>query len=217
MRTYFKLALIASIGLALASCGRRDVITASEAGIGLLVNRTACPAVATPVNTNEITLFDPPTSREASAIETVAFITNIRSTCGDAGDSIQTIATFDVYARRTDPRGAEQVVLPYFATVIRGNGQIVSKEVGRIGLNFADGEYRTQTSGQATAMISRSAAVLPPDVEERLTRRRRPGDTDAALDPLADPAIRAAVDNATFELLIGFQLDPAQLEYNATR
>ncbi|MGP1354649.1 MAG: hypothetical protein ACTS1Z_15145 [Parasphingopyxis sp.] len=199
------------------SCGRRDVITAGESGIGLLVNRTACPAVATPVHTNEITLFDPRSSREASAIDATAVITNIRSTCGDAADSVETIASFEVHARRTNPRGERQIVLPYFATVLRGNGQIVSKEIGRVGLTFADGQYRTTTSGQATARVSRAALTLPPDIEERLTRRRRPGDADAALDPMADPAVRTAVNNITYELLIGFQLEPDQLEYNATR
>ena len=37
------------------------------------------------------------------------------------------------------------------------------------------------------------------------------------LGPLADPAVRAAVANATFEHLVGFQLTQDQLRYNATR
>lgn len=217
MRKYGNIALVAAIGLVLVSCGRRDVISTGESGIGLLVNRTACPAVATPVHTNEITLFNPRSSREASAIDATAVITNIRASCADEADTVQTIASFDVQARRTDPRGERQIVLPYFATVLRGNGQIVSKEIGRVGLTFADGQYRASTNGQATARISRAALTLPPDIEERLTRRRRPGDADAALDPMADPAVRTAVNNVTYELLIGFQLEADQLEYNATR
>ncbi|MEM8694501.1 MAG: hypothetical protein AAGE05_00585 [Pseudomonadota bacterium] len=217
MRKYGNIVLVAAIGLVLVSCGRRDVITAGESGIGLLVNRTACPAVATPVHTNEVTLFNPRSSREASAIDVTAVITNIRETCTDQADAIQTVASFEVQARRTDPRGEREVVLPYFATVLRGNGQIVSKEIGRVGLTFADGQYRASTSGQASTNISRAAVTLPPDIEERLTRRRRPGDADAALDPMADPAVRTAVNNITYELLIGFQLEPDQLEYNATR
>ncbi len=212
-----KFIVLAAIFLALASCGRRDVISAGEQGVALLVNRTACPAVATPVYTNEITVFDPSSSREASAIDVTAAITNIRSTCGDVGDNIQSTATFEIRGRRTNASGAREIVLPYYATVLRGGGQIVSKEVNRIGLRFADGEYRASTNGQATATISRAAATLPADIEEQLTRRRRPGDADAALDPLADPEVRTAVNNATFELLIGFQLRPDQLEYNATR
>jgi hypothetical protein len=34
---------------------------------------------------------------------------------------------------------------------------------------------------------------------------------------MADPAVRAAVDRAKFELLVGFELDQEQLRYNATR
>ena len=58
---------------------------------------------------------------------------------------------------------------------------------------------------------------LPADVREKITRKRKAGDPDAALDPLADPQVRAAVQRATFELLIGFQLTQEQLSYNATR
>ncbi len=216
MPKYAKIMLVSGAALALSSCGR-DVIEASEAGIGLLVNRSACPAVATPIYTNEITVFNPPSSRDARAIDVTAVITNIRNTCGDVGDRIQTTATFEVQARRSDPSGARQVTLPYYATVLRGSGQIVSKEIGRVGINFADGQYRASTTGQASTNISRAAATIPADIQERLTRRRRAGDPDAALDPMASPEVRAAVENATFELLIGFQLTSEQLEYNATR
>lgn len=217
MQAFRNTLLVTAIGLVLVSCGRRDLITSSEAGIGLMVNRTACPAVATPVHTNEVTLFNPRSSREASAIEATAVITNLRGNCSDAGENIQTVASFEVRARRTNANGARQIVLPYYATVLRGGNQIVSKEIGRVGLNFADGEYRATTTGQATVNISRAAATLPPEIVERLTRRRRPGDPDAALDPMAAPDVRTAVNNATFEVLVGFQLEPDQLEYNATR
>ncbi len=36
-------------------------------------------------------------------------------------------------------------------------------------------------------------------------------------DPLADPAVRTAVELARYELLVGFELTPEQLRYNATR
>ena len=58
---------------------------------------------------------------------------------------------------------------------------------------------------------------MPADVEERLNRRRKPGDADAAIDPMTEPAIRAAVSKARFELLVGFQLSNDQLAYNVTR
>jgi len=50
-----------------------------------------------------------------------------------------------------------------------------------------------------------------------LTRPRKVGDPDAAIDPLADPAVRDAVAKATFQHLVGFQLTADQLRYNATR
>jgi hypothetical protein len=50
-----------------------------------------------------------------------------------------------------------------------------------------------------------------------LTQPRKAGEADAATDPLADPSIRTAVANATFEHLIGFQMSRDQLKYNATR
>jgi hypothetical protein len=59
--------------------------------------------------------------------------------------------------------------------------------------------------------------VLPEDIQRELTRERRAGERDAAIDPLADPAVRDAVAKATFEQLIGFQITQDQLRYNATR
>ena len=50
-----------------------------------------------------------------------------------------------------------------------------------------------------------------------LTRPRKAGEADAAIDPLSDPGVRAAVASATFEQLVGFQLTEDQLKYNATR
>ena len=64
---------------------------------------------------------------------------------------------------------------------------------------------------------ARSAATLPQEVRERLTRRRKAGDEDAAVDPLADPKVRSSVAAASFEALVGFQLTQDQLRYNATR
>jgi hypothetical protein len=65
--------------------------------------------------------------------------------------------------------------------------------------------------------VSRAAATLPSEVRDRLTKKRKAGDEDAALDPLADPQVRTAVASASFEALVGFQLTPDQLKYNATR
>jgi len=84
-------------------------------------------------------------------------------------------------------------------------------------LNFAAGEERAQASGTAGSFVNRAEATLPADIRERITRRRRAGDVDAALDPLSAPEVKAAIQRASFEMLIGFQLSEQQLAYNATR
>jgi len=127
------------------------------------------------------------------------------------------IGVLEVQARRTNASGAREIVLPYFATVMRGGTQIMSKQLGRVAVRFNDGELRASTTGTATASVSRAAATLSDEVERKLNRKRKAGDADAAIDPMSDPAIRAAVNQASFELLVGFQLSNDQLAYNATR
>ncbi len=201
------------LSLALAGCAREGELTTQ----GITAVRTACPIVAIPAATGDITVFNPPTSTDAQAIDVVANMTNVRSTCDETGTNIVTNVTFDVQAQRRDATGAREVVIPYFATVVQGGDNVVSKRLGRVALRFAEGQYRASTSGQATGQVLRSAATLPADIRRQITRERKPGDADAALDPLADPTVRAAVQRATFELLVGFQLTPEQLAYNATR
>ena len=109
------------------------------------------------------------------------------------------------------------MVLPYFATVTRAGSEIKSKQIGQVALRFEDGQLRAQTRATATASISKAEATLPPAVEEKLNRKRKAGDADAAVDPMTEPSIRNAVSKASFELLVGFQLTNDQLAYNATR
>ena len=201
------------LALALAGCVREGDISA----IGVVTRYTPCPPVAIAAPTGDVTLFDPANSRDASAIDVVAQITNVRSTCTEGGEYIITQATFDIQARRRDPRGARQVVLPYYGVVVQGEDNVVAKRVSRAGLNFADGQLRASTTGTASSRVRTSAATLPEDIRRQITRERRPGQPDAAIDPLADPAVRAAVQRAHFELLIGFELTQDQLRYNATR
>lgn len=208
-----KAGIAALLTLALAGCARDGQITTE----GVFVTRSACPAVAIPAGTGDITLFNPPSSRDASAIDVVAAITNVRSTCDESGEYIVTNVTFDVQGQRRDARGAREVVLPYFAVVVQGGTNVVSKSVSRVGLRFADGEYRASTTGTATGQVLRSAATLPEEIREEITRPRKAGDADAAIDPMANPTVRAAVTRATFEVLVGFQLTEEQLRYNATR
>lgn len=199
---------------ALAGCAKDGDI--DQTG-GIAITRSACPAVAIPASTGDITLFNPATSRAANAIDVNAVITNMQVTCGDQGNDVVSNATFDILARRADPRGAREVVLPYFATVMRGGTTIVSKRISSVRIVFPDGQTRASVQGQAGAVIERAQATLSPDIQRELTKKRKAGQEDAAIDPLTKPEIKAAVARASFELLIGFQLTADQLQYNATR
>ena len=84
-------------------------------------------------------------------------------------------------------------------------------------LTFADGQERAQASGSGSAYVDKAEASLPPEIRDRITRRRKAGEEDAAIDPLAQPEVKAAIARATFEVLVGFQLTQDQLTYNATR
>ena len=217
MTARYRIAAILLLAGTLAACKRDGELMILNESVGVSAVRTPCPAVGIPDYTGDVTLFRSPGSRTADNIDVSAAITNLRSTCDESGDRIYANATFDVLARRTDTRGARQVTLPYFATVLRGGSAVVSKRVGTVTIGFADGQERATGRAQAGAFVDRAEATLPADIREQITRRRRPGDPDAALDPMADPAVRAAVARATFELLVGFQLDQDQLAYNATR
>jgi len=208
-----KVAVPALLSLALIGCSREGDLTTA----GVLTTRTACPAVAIPAATGDITLFNPENSRTADAIDVVAQITNLRSTCDDSGEYIVSNATVEVHGQRRNTSGERDVVLPYFGTVVQGGTNVVSKRLGQVTLHFAAGQERASASGAASSQVLRSAATLPADIRRQITRERKPGDADAALDPMADPAVRAAVTRATFEFLVGFQLTREQLAYNATR
>jgi len=202
--------------LALAGCAREGELVIDQ-GVGITAVRTVCPAVGVPNYTGDVTLFRAGGGQTTADVDLTATLTNVRPSCNDQGERVYSEATFDVFARRTDTRGARQVQLPYFVTVLRAGNVVVTKRVGTVTLNFADGAERANATAKAGAFINRAEATLPKDIREQITRERKAGDPDAALDPLADPVVRAAVQRATFELLVGFQLTQQQLAYNATR
>jgi hypothetical protein len=209
-----KLRYASIIALALlAGCTRKGNI---ENG-GIYTYRSDCPQVAIPAATGDMTTFDPVGSTDSSAVDIEAAITNVRDNCQDSGAEVISVTTFDVVANRRNPTEARQVLLPYFDAVVQSGDKVVAKRVGQVALNFPAGSVRAQTSAQATARISRSAAALPESVRQALTKPRKVGDPDAAVDPLSDPTIRDAVARATFQHLVGFQLTADQLKYNATR
>jgi hypothetical protein len=186
-------------------------------GGGVYAVRSACPIAGVPGGTGDITLFNPPSSTDSRAIDVTATITDLRNGCQDVGNDIVSTASFTVIASRTNAGPARQVVIPYFDIAMQGGSRVVAKRIGQIVLNFEAGNSRTWTRSSAIVRVNRGVATLPESVRKLLNRPRKAGDPAAAVDPLSDPAVRAAVANATFEHLIGFQLTQDQLRYNATR
>jgi hypothetical protein len=209
--------LLAGLGvMSLAACAGDNEIDASS-GVGITATRSACPATGVPLHTGDITLFDAPGRTDAAAIDIVATITNLTVACNDSGEKVYAAASFDVMATRRDAGGARTVKLPYFSTVVQGGSAVVAKRIGEVSVTFADGQVRGSGKGQAAAYVDRAAATLPADIQQRITRKRKAGDGDAAIDPLSEPEVRAALQRASFELLVGFQMSLDQLEYNVRR
>ncbi|WP_374530419.1 hypothetical protein [Novosphingobium sp.] len=216
MTARFRLITALALATALAGCKSTGDIVIDE-NVGISAVRSACPGVGIPDYTGDITLFRTAGDTTAANIDVVAAMTNVRSQCNDTGDKVYTAVSFDVLARRTDTRGARTVTIPYFVTVLRGGTAVISKRIGSVTLTFADGQERASASGSGSAYVDKAEATLPPDIQRQITRKRRAGDEDAAIDPLAKPEVKAAITRATFDVLVGFQLDQNQLTYNATR
>jgi hypothetical protein len=200
----------------LSACHRTGDISAENGG-GVYAVRSVCPIAGIPTGTGDITLFNPEGSTDASAIDVTAAITNVRSACQEGTSDVISTVTFDVVGQRRDAGAARQVVLPYFDVALRGGDNVAAKQVGGAVLNFPAGQSRASVRLSASIRVNRGAATLPTTVRANLTKVRKAGDADAALDPMSDPAIRLAVANATFEHLVGFALSQDQLRYNATR
>jgi hypothetical protein len=201
---------------ALAGCAGEGELVIDQ-GVGITAVLSSCPAVGIPDYTGDVTVFRTVGDPTLGNLDLTASMTNLRSTCDETGEKVYSQATFDVHARRADVRGSRTVTLPYFVTVLRGGTAVVTKRVGEVTLTFADGQERASASGKAGSFIDRAEATLPADIREKITRKRRAGDIDAALDPLADPEVKAAIQRTRFEMLVGFQLTEDQLAYNATR
>lgn len=207
------LALAATALITLAGCAKTGDI--AEGGITQV--RSACPRVGVAAGTGDITTFNPASSRDASAIDVTAVLTNVTSTCDDASDTIRTTINFEVLASRRQGSEARDVIFPYFVTMVQGGSSVVSKRVGQVTVRFAQGQSRASATGTGFTTVSRSAATLPEDIRRQINARRKAGDETAAVDPLSRPEVRQAVLRATFEALVGFQLTDDQLKYNATR
>lgn len=192
--------------LVLAGCDRNP----------LIVNRSSCPAVAVAAFVGDASLFRPG-EPDVANLDLVATITNVRDECTETPEMFLSRVSYDVVARRTDIAAARTVTLPLFVAVVQGGNLVNAKQISQVQVNFAAGQERALASGTATASVSRTAAAVPAVILEKINRKRRPGDTDAATDPMADPEVRAALRTASFEVLLGFQLDDRALAYNISK
>ena len=120
--------LIVSLMLATTACGGRRVL---EDG-GVYTQRTLCPQVAVTAGTGDVTVFDPAGRTDSAAIDVVATITTVRSTCDQATDPIVSSAVFDVVATRRDPGEARTVVLPYYDVAMQAGNEVVAKRIGQV-------------------------------------------------------------------------------------
>ena len=216
MKFAAKALTVGIVAAALAGCSREGDLDVG-AGVGVNVTRSGCPTVAIPDGTGDITIFSPVSSQDADAIDIVATVTNVRTTCNESGEKIYAQVAFDVQARRSNTQGGRTVTLPYFNTVVQGGSAVISKRVGQVTIQFADGQQRASAQAQAASYIDKASASLPAEIIQKITKKRKPGDPDAALDPMADPEVRAAVVRSSYEMLLGFQLTEDQLRYNVTR
>ncbi len=206
LRRSIALAAVAVPALLLAACDRNP----------LVVRRSSCPAVAVAAYAGDITLFRPG-QFDAANMDAVATITNVRDECAETADKFVSRINYDVIVRRTDAAQARQFVLPVFAAVVQAGNIVNAKQISQVTVNFAAGQERAVAQGTATAAVSRTAAAVPQAILDKINRKRRPGELDAATDPMADPEVRAALRAASFEVLLGFQLDDRGLAYNIAK
>ncbi len=201
-----RLAFAALAALALAGCEDNP----------LVVKRSSCPAVAVAAYAGDVTLFRPG-APDVANLDVVATITNVRDECTENAEQFLSRINFDVVARRTDTSAARQVVLPMFVAVVQAGNVINAKQLINVVVDFPAGQERALGRGTATASVSRRAAAVSAEILQRINRDRRPGEIDAAVDPMSDPEVRAALRAASFEVLLGFQLDDRALAYNVAK
>jgi len=210
LRRSVALAAVAVPALLLAACDRNP----------LVVRRSSCPAVAVAAYAGDTTLFRPGAAAavaDVANMEAVATITNVRDDCAETSEQFVSRINYDVIVRRTDAAQARQFVLPVFAAVVQAGNIVNAKQISQVTVNFAAGQERAVAQGTATAAVSRTAAAVPQAILDKINRKRRPGELDAATDPMADPEVKAALRAASFEVLLGFQLDDRALAYNIAK
>ena len=150
--------IIVTLALASTACGGRKEFQDG----GVYTRRTVCPQVAIPAATGDVTMFDPAGRTDAAAIDVVATMTNVRSTCSEGADAIVSSATFDVVAVRRTAGEARSVVIPYFDIAMQAGSQVVAKRVGGVAVNFPPGAFvEVAAAGRKSAFRARPPRCPP--------------------------------------------------------
>ena len=163
-----------ALALLLAGCERNP----------LIVNRSACPAVAVAAHVGDITLFRG-AGTDAADIDTVAAITNVREECTETAEQFVTRITFDVVARRSDMADARQISLPVFAAVVQHGSM----------------SGAARALGMSTSAVSQQVRKLDQiDTDPAARKDARIVEVEVRLD---DSAAAAALTNLQVEVVIG--------------
>lgn len=192
MRPIIVTALALAGAAGLSACRSTGDLVADQ-GVGITAVRSACPAVGLADYTGDITLFRQPGNTQAGNIDLVASMTEVRGQCDDKLDPVRQDVSFKIIARRNDARDERDVELHYFVTVVRGTNVVIAKQVASVKLHFAAGQSRAEAMGKGVGLVDRKEATLDRKVQERITKVRRAGEADAAIDPLTDPEVRGDV------------------------
>ena len=118
----------------------------------------------------------------------------LRASCTEDATNVVSTASFDVVATRRDAGEARQVTLPYYNVIAKAAATSSPRRSAMSRSTSRPAGARPRPAGKRRAGSTESAAALPEDVRRELTRNRKAGDPDAAVDPLSDPKIRDAVE-----------------------
>lgn len=110
----------------LSGCNNNQLVAGNQS-VGVRSSISVCPQVAIAAYTGDVTTFNPANSTDSRAIDIVASMTGLRSTCQEQAADIYSEANFIVRATRNNNQGARSVTLPYYSVILRGGSAVVSK------------------------------------------------------------------------------------------
>ena len=168
--------------------------------------------------TGDITLFNPPEAGICERSTSPRPSPTSAEAAPMSGNDVVSTATFTVVALRREagPGAPGRAALLRYRDAGRQPRRRQARRASGAELPRRQPPRLGRSSRQSFGSTAPSRPCRPTS-QNILTRPRKAGDADAAVDPLSDPAVRTAVADATFEHLVGFEMSQDQLKYNATR